>query len=131
MLQNRCKGIYFSPNNQKKTQKKLQTCHIFLFWIGYGMRKLQWNGKWRKTCHIALPIIVPDFYIGIISSPTSLHIYFFKKHLGSLPTLPRIFLKTLLINEVPYIGYQTDYICYYWNCPKGCRSCKKLRNVRN
>lgn len=28
-------------------------------------------------------------------------------------TLPRIFLKTLLFDEVPYIGYQTDNICYY------------------
>lgn len=26
---------------------------------------------------------------------------------------PKDFLKTLLINEVPYIGYQTDNICYY------------------
>lgn len=41
MLQNHYQGIYFRPNNQKKTQKKSQTCHIFLFWIGYGMRKLQ------------------------------------------------------------------------------------------
>lgn len=30
MLQNRCKGIDFLPNNQKKTHKKSQTC-IFLF----------------------------------------------------------------------------------------------------
>ena len=30
MLQNHCKGTDFSPNNQKKTQKKSQTCHIFL-----------------------------------------------------------------------------------------------------
>lgn len=29
MLQNRCKGIYFFRNNQKKTHKKSQTCHIF------------------------------------------------------------------------------------------------------
>ena len=35
MLQNRCKGIYFSRNNQKKTHKKSQTCNIFLIlgWI--------------------------------------------------------------------------------------------------
>ena len=34
MLQNHCKGIYFSPNNQKKTQKKSQTCNFFI-WINY------------------------------------------------------------------------------------------------
>ena len=45
---------------------------------------------------IALPIIVSNVSIGIISSPTSLHIYFFKKHLGSLPTLPRIFFEDLI-----------------------------------
>ncbi len=39
MLQNRCKGTDFSPNNQKKTQKKSQTCDIFLIWIDYGMQK--------------------------------------------------------------------------------------------
>ena len=78
------------------------------------MLKWQWNGKWRKTCHIALPIIVPDFYIGIISSPTSLHIYFFKKHLGSLPTLPRIFwrpywLMRFLISGIkPTISVTTE-----------------------
>ena len=34
MLQNHCKGIYFSPKNQKKTQKKSQTCNFFI-WINY------------------------------------------------------------------------------------------------
>lgn len=38
MLQNHCKGTDFSPNNQKKTQKKSQTCHIFLIWIGIECR---------------------------------------------------------------------------------------------
>ena len=35
MLQNHCKGIYFSPNNQKKTQKKSQTWWFFLIRAGY------------------------------------------------------------------------------------------------
>ena len=48
MLQNHCKGIYFSPNNQKKTHKKLHPCYIFLIWIGRGMQKSEhshpvWN----------------------------------------------------------------------------------------
>ena len=29
MLQNQYKCMNFSPNNQKKTPKKSQTCHIF------------------------------------------------------------------------------------------------------
>ena len=131
MLQNHYKGTDFSPNNQKKTQKKSQTCNIFLISIGYRMQKWQWNGKWRKTCHIALLIIVPVFPLESYQSLLHCIYILFKKNLGSLPTLPRIFLKTLLFDEVPYIGYQTDNICYYWNCPKGCRSCKKLRNVHN
>ncbi len=39
MLQNYYKGMYFSPNNQKETQKKSQTCHIFLVRIDYGIQK--------------------------------------------------------------------------------------------
>ena len=39
MLQNQCKGIHFYLNNQKETQKKSQTCHIFLIWIDYGIQK--------------------------------------------------------------------------------------------
>ena len=35
MLQNHCKGIYFSPNNQKKTQKKSQTWWFFLIRIAF------------------------------------------------------------------------------------------------
>ena len=69
----------------------------------------------RRTTEILLLIIISTY----IKTP------------WEFTTLPRIFLKTLLFDEVPYIGYQTDNICYYWNCPKGCRSCKKLRNVRN
>ena len=30
MLQNHCKGTDFSPNNQKKTQKKITNLMIFL-----------------------------------------------------------------------------------------------------
>lgn len=41
MLQNHRKGTDFSTNNQKKTQKKSQTCHIFLIRIGYRMQKWQ------------------------------------------------------------------------------------------
>lgn len=118
MLQNHCKGIYFFPNNQKKTHKMSHRCSIFLIWFGYGIQKWQWNGKWRKTCHITLSIIVPEFSFGIISSPTSLDIYFYFKSTLGVYHAPKDFLKTLLVTEVPYIGYQTDYICYYWNCPK-------------
>ena len=38
MLQNHYKGINFSLNNQKKTQKISQTCHIFLFLVGIECR---------------------------------------------------------------------------------------------
>lgn len=38
MLQNHSKGMNFPPDNQKKTQKKSQTCHIFLIWIGIECR---------------------------------------------------------------------------------------------
>ena len=38
MLQNHCEGINFSLNNQKKTQKISQTCHIFLIWLGIECR---------------------------------------------------------------------------------------------
>ena len=45
MLQNHYKGTDFSPNNQKKTQKKSQTCHIFLIldWV--------WNVEMAKMRH--------------------------------------------------------------------------------
>ena len=121
----------FLPKQPKENTEKIINLMIFLILIGYRMLKWQWNGKWRKTCHIALLIIVPVFPLESYQSLLHCIYILFKKNLGSLPTLPRIFLKTLLFDEVPYIGYQTDNICYYWNCPKGCRSCKKLHNVRN
>ena len=34
MLQNRCKGIYFSRNNQKKTQKNHKLATFSLFGLG-------------------------------------------------------------------------------------------------
>ena len=61
---------------------------------------------------------------------TYYHIYIYKNTLGVYHA-PKDFFEDLIVDEVPYIGYQTDNICYYWNCPKGCRSCKKLRNVHN
>lgn len=57
MLQNHCKGIYFHLNNQKKTHKKSQTCHIFLIWIDYGMRKWQQNEEWSRT-HVMLTLFI-------------------------------------------------------------------------
>ena len=51
----------------------------------------------RSTTEILLLIIISTY----IKTP------------WEFTTLPRIFLKTLLFDEVPYIGYQTDYICYY------------------
>ena len=33
MLQNHCKGIDFSPNNQKKTHKMFHCCCIFLIYV--------------------------------------------------------------------------------------------------
>jgi len=41
MLQNQCKGTDFSPNNQKKTQKKSKICYIFLILAGFAMQKYQ------------------------------------------------------------------------------------------
>ena len=51
MLQNHCEGINFSLNNQKKTQKISQTCHIFLIWLGIECR----NHKHRHAQN--LPIL--------------------------------------------------------------------------
>ena len=51
----------------------------------------------RRTTEILLLIIISTY----IKTP------------WEFTTLPRIFLKTLLFDEVPYIGYQTDNICYY------------------
>ena len=41
---------------------------------------------------------------------TYYHIYIYKNTLGVYHA-PKDFLKTLLFDEVPYIGYQTDNIC--------------------
>ena len=40
MLQNRYKGTDFSPNNQKKTQKKPHPCYIFLILDYFSERPL-------------------------------------------------------------------------------------------
>ena len=45
MLQNHCKGMFFSPNNQKKTHKKLHPCYIFttvpLKWTNRSLKSLK------------------------------------------------------------------------------------------
>ena len=53
MLQNRFKGTDFSPNNQKKTQKKSHTCYIFF--------------DLEHLCHIKIAVESPtEVYAPII-----------------------------------------------------------------
>lgn len=57
MLQYHYKGADFSPDNQKKIQKKSQTCYFFLILIGYGMQNWQQNGEWTRT-HVMLSLFI-------------------------------------------------------------------------
>ena len=50
MLQNYCKGIYFSPNNQKKTHKKLHPCYIFLIWIASWQAEVATELYFARMC---------------------------------------------------------------------------------
>jgi len=51
MLQNHCKVMNFSPNNQKKTQKNSQACYIFLIWTTFF-----------KFAYLIFLSMVPLFY---------------------------------------------------------------------
>jgi hypothetical protein len=111
MLQNRCKDIKFSPNNQKKTQKKSQTWCFFFILLG-----LQYKNGIQKLHTVSNAISLFDDEITSCSRVINVC------HLKAFQSICRCLLMGLGIR-----GFATFH--QYWSGIEQCLFCNNMNRL--